>query len=203
MERENFTRDEADMIIDKIDDERTKWSMKLYGIDIWDCRQYDLVMNIGRISVADATEIICRTITKETFQPTAESQQKIEQLESRLAQSETLQNKTEGMAVPEQRIDMLDQRVTDMEAFISKQLETLNARMSELEKSAAKPAPPKQTVEKKTEPPKSSIKYHTVRSGETLFGIASKYKISVDQLKRLNKMKSNTIHIGDKLRVSQ
>ena len=54
--------------------------MKLYGIDICDCRQYDLMMNIGRISVSDAAKMICQTVTQKAFQPTDESQQKIEQL---------------------------------------------------------------------------------------------------------------------------
>ena len=80
MERENLSRQEADMIVDKIDEERTKWSMKLYGINIWDCRQYDLVMNIGRIGISDAIDTICRTVAGTAFQPTAASQQRIEQL---------------------------------------------------------------------------------------------------------------------------
>lgn len=80
MQRENISRTEADLVIDKIDDERTKWSMKLYGIDTCDCRQYDLVVNIGRISISDATDMICQTIAKNAFQPTVESQQKIEKL---------------------------------------------------------------------------------------------------------------------------
>lgn len=45
-------------------------------------------------------------------------------------------------------------------------------------------------------------KYHVVRSGETLSGIASKHKTSVKKLQRLNRIKNpNKIAIGKKLRV--
>lgn len=49
-------------------------------------------------------------------------------------------------------------------------------------------------------PPKP--KYHTVKKGETLSSIAKKYHISVANLKRWNNLKSNTIKINQKLRVS-
>ena len=42
-------------------------------------------------------------------------------------------------------------------------------------------------------------KKHTIRSGETLSSIASKYRCSVSDLKDWNKLKGNTIHPGDKL----
>ncbi|MCK2000232.1 LysM peptidoglycan-binding domain-containing protein [[Brevibacterium] frigoritolerans] len=40
---------------------------------------------------------------------------------------------------------------------------------------------------------------HTVQSGETLYSISSKYKMSVTTLKSLNKMTTNTIYKGQKL----
>lgn len=43
---------------------------------------------------------------------------------------------------------------------------------------------------------------HTVKSGETLGGIAKKYKTSVSGIQSLNKMKGTTIHPGQKLYVS-
>ncbi len=44
--------------------------------------------------------------------------------------------------------------------------------------------------------------YHTVRSGESLYSIASKYRISVAELKRANKIRSNRIIAGSRLRVA-
>lgn len=47
----------------------------------------------------------------------------------------------------------------------------------------------------------SSSNYHTIRRGESLGIIASKYGMTVTQLKQMNNMKSNTIHAGKKLKV--
>lgn len=43
---------------------------------------------------------------------------------------------------------------------------------------------------------------HTVEKGDTLYSIARKHKITVDQLKSLNGLTSNTIQIGQKLVVN-
>lgn len=49
---------------------------------------------------------------------------------------------------------------------------------------------------------KSSAKYHTVKKGETLSGIANKYKTTVAKLVKLNGIKNkNLIRVGQKLRV--
>lgn len=40
---------------------------------------------------------------------------------------------------------------------------------------------------------------HTVKKGETLYSISKDYKMSVDELKKLNNLKTNAIHPGDKL----
>ena len=42
-------------------------------------------------------------------------------------------------------------------------------------------------------------KYHTVKSGENLAKIANKYGISIDELKKMNKLKSNYVQTGQKL----
>ena len=59
-------------------------------------------------------------------------------------------------------------------------------------------------TDSKTVKKKSNVRYHTVRSGETLYSISRRYGISVDKLARLNKLRSKrVIHPGTKLRVSQ
>lgn len=45
--------------------------------------------------------------------------------------------------------------------------------------------------------------YHTVRSGETLWGIAKKYGMSLDEIKRLNGLRSDKIAVGQKLKVKR
>ncbi len=65
--------------------------------------------------------------------------------------------------------------------------------------------PAKETTKKDTkkEEPKSKTTYHTVKKGETLAKIADKYDATVSDLKKWNKLKSDTIEIGQKLIVKK
>jgi len=52
------------------------------------------------------------------------------------------------------------------------------------------------------EPAAATQKFHTIRKGDTLFGIAKTYGLTVKELADLNGMPTNrTIHPGDRLRV--
>ena len=44
--------------------------------------------------------------------------------------------------------------------------------------------------------------YYTVKSGDTLYSIANKYGLTVDELKKLNNLTSNLLSIGQKLKVT-
>lgn len=55
------------------------------------------------------------------------------------------------------------------------------------------------TVEVTT--PKTAEKYHKVRKGDTLGGIAQKYRVSINQIKRLNGIKGNNITAGKTIRI--
>jgi len=59
------------------------------------------------------------------------------------------------------------------------------------------------------DPPSSVIaktarkkKYHTVKSGENLWVISRKYKVSIKQLKSWNNLKTDVLQIGQKLRIN-
>ena len=45
-------------------------------------------------------------------------------------------------------------------------------------------------------------KYHKVKQGDTLSEIAEKYNVSIKQLKRLNKLRSENIRLGQRLKIS-
>ena len=45
-------------------------------------------------------------------------------------------------------------------------------------------------------------KYYTVKSGDTLYSIANKYNLSVNELKSINNLSRNTLTIGQKLIVN-
>jgi membrane-bound lytic murein transglycosylase D len=53
----------------------------------------------------------------------------------------------------------------------------------------------------KFEPSQGSVVYHTVKRGDTLGGIAKKYRVSVKNLQKWNKLKSTTIRIGQKIKI--
>ena len=55
------------------------------------------------------------------------------------------------------------------------------------------------TTEKPTTPPATNSQTHTVKSGDTLSGIAGKYGVTVAQLKQWNNLKSDIIYVGQKL----
>jgi hypothetical protein len=57
-----------------LDEERSKWSRQLYGIDTGEPSLYDLVLHIKKLSVNDAADIICHTVNLKHFRSTPESQ---------------------------------------------------------------------------------------------------------------------------------
>ena len=79
-EREGVTEKKALRLITDLDTQRKKWSKHLYDINTWDSRIYDLVIQVGKVMVDDAVEIICHTAGLTRFQTTAESYQTIEDL---------------------------------------------------------------------------------------------------------------------------
>jgi LysM repeat protein len=49
----------------------------------------------------------------------------------------------------------------------------------------------------------TSYNFHIVEKDNTLYSLAKRYNMSVDRLKNLNNLKSNLIHVGQKLRVTE
>ena len=49
---------------------------------------------------------------------------------------------------------------------------------------------------------KNAPKSYIVKKGDTLYSVSKKYTISIDQLIKLNKIKDNTIYLGQILNVS-
>ena len=80
MDRKNVSAEAARKQIVKDDEERRQWSKKLYGIDTWDSRLYDLVVHIGKMSIDDAVHVIKTTVGLPCFQTTPKSQQTIDDL---------------------------------------------------------------------------------------------------------------------------
>lgn len=80
MERMNFSRDEAIVYIEKMDRERIKWTRFLYGIEWGDPAQYDVVLNLERMSLEGASRTIVGMTELKDFKVTAESRKASENL---------------------------------------------------------------------------------------------------------------------------
>lgn len=80
MAREKVSKKEALSMVKRVDEERKKWSQKLYRFDTWDSGLYDLVINIEKITIDDAVDMICRTVKLKPFHTTPESQKQMDKL---------------------------------------------------------------------------------------------------------------------------
>lgn len=78
MESRNLTYKQATDFIHKIDSDREKWMKFLYHVEWNDVSLYDLVINLERMTVSNACDIICLTAGRQEFQPTAQSQRVID-----------------------------------------------------------------------------------------------------------------------------
>jgi cytidylate kinase len=80
MEREQVGEKEARRRITRIDEERRKWTRRLYGVDPWDPSLYDLVICIDKIKVEGAVRLICEAASQEAFVLAENDRQKLSDL---------------------------------------------------------------------------------------------------------------------------
>ena len=80
MEREHISEEEARKSLYKIDIERRKWSVYLYGIDTNVTELYDIVIHIDTIDVDCAVDILYDMAKRPCFQTTPELQKKLREL---------------------------------------------------------------------------------------------------------------------------
>lgn len=80
MNREKISAEQALYILKKDDEERRKWGIQVYGMDPWDSRLYDMVINISMMTVDDAVDIVHALLQKPTFRTTPQSQAQVEEL---------------------------------------------------------------------------------------------------------------------------
>lgn len=80
MSRENISAEQALYVLKKDDEERRKWGIQVYGMDPWDSRLYDMVINISLMTVDDAVDIIFSLLQKPTFKTTQASRGQVEEM---------------------------------------------------------------------------------------------------------------------------
>jgi cytidylate kinase len=77
-ERTDMSREQAIGAIEKVDNERIKWTRFLYGVEWQDPSLYDVVINLERMSIEGAAETVIRMTELDDFKPTATSQKAFE-----------------------------------------------------------------------------------------------------------------------------
>ncbi len=80
MKRDDVDEATATASINNDDAERRRWSSHLYGIEVADASIYDLVINVDKLSVEEAADIICTTLALDRFKTTPASQQNLADL---------------------------------------------------------------------------------------------------------------------------
>jgi len=79
-QKQKVSKDEAAAFIKKEDRERAQWTRYLYKININDPQIYDIVLNIGQLTIADACEIICGEVQRDSYKATPASKKTIADL---------------------------------------------------------------------------------------------------------------------------
>ena len=80
MAQRHMSSGQAETYINKVDEDRRKWTRFLYGVAWEDASNYDAVLNLEYLGVAGACEVVMRLTQLEPFQPTAESQAAMQNL---------------------------------------------------------------------------------------------------------------------------
>jgi cytidylate kinase len=78
--RLKYDRNEAIACIEKVDQQRKRWTQFLYGVDWGDPALYDMVLNLEHIDIEEACRIIASTVIERCFEFTPECQQRMNDL---------------------------------------------------------------------------------------------------------------------------
>jgi hypothetical protein len=79
-DRLGLSRGEAIAYIEKVDDERKKWTSYLYGVDWGDPSLYDIVLNLESIDIAEACNVVATLARLKSFEFTPECKEKMDDL---------------------------------------------------------------------------------------------------------------------------
>ena len=125
-EREGISAQEARYILIKDDEERRKWALYLYGIDVWDSKLYDRVLNVGAVTVDDVVDIIVNTVKLPCFQPTSDSIKKINNLAlAAEAQASLFEFPNASVSAKEGKVLVILKAPVEQQEFITKTVEDI------------------------------------------------------------------------------
>ena len=152
--------------------------------------RFILLIGLGAVIVILLLVLLFRGSGKQDLSPI---QSRLDRLEKRIALVEESGKRIEALDGQMKSLQQNQLRLESSSKSVADRLEKLSRQM---EKPPAQPPAHKEPVQAKAQ-------YHEVRPGDTLYGIASKYGLTLDQLLRLNNLKKNAaLQPGQKLLVS-
>ena len=138
----------------------------------------------------------------------ASIEKRLRQIEDRLNNLEL--NTGSGKQIAEQNSKLVEvnDKISRLEASVALRMDQIAAEMNRMQKRASSSRTSstraKKTTTSKPAQTTSNLKYHQVRAGETMYGIGKRYGLKLEELLRLNKMKSGAvIYPGQKLVVGK
>jgi cytidylate kinase len=111
MRHQGLARKDAAAYIDRVDKERRQWTRSVYDVEWDDPALYDVVLNLSRMSVPTACEMVVRLTEREEFQPTAASMKALRDL--------VLGNRVAAMFARDERTRGTDLGVTADDGIVS------------------------------------------------------------------------------------
>ena len=78
MKNKGISREQAIDHIQEMDKDRAHWGRTVWGVDVNDPASFDLVINLDKISIQGAVEIIAKALEQEAFQDKEEDRQTFE-----------------------------------------------------------------------------------------------------------------------------
>lgn len=124
---------------------------------------------------------------------------RLDDLEFRIGNLEQAASGGEGLGALEQQSETLARQIQNLETKLGESLNQVDSKLAALEKrqqSLAKSATAAPPSKAKTSAPRT----HVVKAGETLYQISRKYGVTVEELKKRNKMGQDvTIRPGQEL----
>jgi anti-anti-sigma factor len=133
-------------------------------------------------------------MTRDSSSDVQPLQKKVTILEQKVAQ---LEGQSRELSNIPGKMESLRKDFTERSQQLEKELAKVRLEMESISRKPTPPSPPP------AKPAAKQPQYHTVVRGETLFGIGRKYGLSVEELRRLNHLKTNQpITVGQKLIVA-
>lgn len=131
---------------------------------------------------------------------------RLDQVEKRMLKLESVGERVLNLEKIIKDNGTLDTRLDRLEASLAKRMDQVDKELIQIRKDletrqVKKAAPPPATQPIKAAP--DSKRQHIVKKGDTLYSISRSYGLSVDRLRKINKLdKNSVIFVGQKLNVN-